>query len=121
MAALLRWRIEEVLGDLAMRRGNQDGALRQYRAAVDAAPTMATEALRKIAGIAKDTGDRARHVEALRELTALNPLDALSRTELLDVCEPSEPGYRQLTEEIRRLRQAVPTPRMFERRPFDEL
>lgn len=120
-ASLLRWRIEEALGDLARRRGNTPEAARMYRAAVDAAPTMATEALRKIVDIAKATDDRAGHIEALRELVALNPLDASSRRELLHLCEPTDPEHSRLAEEIRRLHRAVPTPRLFERPPFDEL
>ena len=118
-ARLLRWRIEECIGDLAARRGSTDQALKAYAAAEQHAPELSTEALRKALAIGMALEDRKAATASLAKLCALNPLDAAFRQQLRDAYAADGRVEATLNEEIRLLTKAIPTPRAFERPSLD--
>ena len=120
-ANLLRWRIEETLGDLAVKASQDGVALRHYIDAGKAAPDICTEAMRKIVKIVEKRDRPDILVPALEHIARINPMD-LPYREMLDA-EYQKQGRTDaaLREEIRLLKKAVPTPKAFERPPIDEL
>ena len=120
-ADLLRWRIEEALGDLALKRGDRDAALRHYTDAGKTAPDICTEAMRKMVALAETEGRRDIVIAALEHLIKINPMDLPHRVKLSAEYEKIGKVDEALREEIRLLSKAVVTPRAFDRPPFDEL
>jgi len=119
-AGLLRWRVEELLGDLARRNGNQQQAARHYTAASDACPHIATEALRKAIAIAQEAGDSVVEGDLLRHLIRINPLDIPYRARLAELTHmPQE--LTALETELSLLRRAIPNPGGFSRSTPEEL
>jgi len=116
-ASLLRWRVEELLGDIASHHYDKATALAHYCAAADAAPDIATEALRKGASLAERVGDHATLLSCLERIVALNPLD-LPHRERLDALYTAQGRVdTALREEIRLLRKAIPHPEALHRPP----
>jgi tetratricopeptide (TPR) repeat protein len=120
-ANLLRWRVEELLGDLAARHDDKSAALTHYLAAADAAPDIATEALRKATAVAEYLGDRTTVVTCLERIVALNPLDLPYRERLDALYAAQGRDEAGLREEIRLLRKAIPNPEAFHRPPPEEV
>lgn len=110
---LIRWRVEELLGDLEEPKR----ALEHYLAAAEAAPDIATEALRKALALAERFDDEATVFSCIERLVTLNPLD-LSYRERLDALTTARGEVNTaLREEIRLLRKAIPRPEAFHRPP----
>lgn len=112
-ARLLRWRVEELLGDLE----EPEKALGHYLAAAEAAPDIATEALRKALVLAERFDDEATVLSCLERLVALNPLDLPYRERLDALTTARGKPNPALREEIRLLRKAIPRPEAFHRPP----
>lgn len=114
-ANALKWRIHEILGDFSYRRGNDVKALASYRAAANACPEVATDALRKASELAERGNDTTSEIECLEHLIRINPLDAPYRERLAALYERRGTPDAELVDEIRLLRRAIPQRQAFAR------
>ncbi|MDA1192470.1 MAG: hypothetical protein O3A46_12405, partial [Candidatus Poribacteria bacterium] len=120
-AALMLWRARELLGDLAHHERKPDEAYAHYHRAADAAPHLATEAMRKSIELGESKGDASWVIASLERLVEANPLDLPHRERLKELYAEEGRSDDELDETVRLLTKAVPNRATFNRAPIERL